>query len=55
MAADRHITIETRRLIGRLWLVKLAEVGNGGNKYLPWISNGDPTVHVARRLGRALR
>jgi hypothetical protein len=51
---SRIITVSTRRLVGSLWLVKLAEQGHGGTKYMPWWSKGDPWRVVVDRLARVL-
>jgi hypothetical protein len=50
----REITIVPRRLFGRVWLVKLAEVGHGGNKWVPYIGT-DPTRFFTRRLPGVLQ
>jgi hypothetical protein len=51
----RTITVTTRRIIGRLWLVKLAERGYGGTKRVLYWSEGDQRQEIIARVARVLR
>jgi hypothetical protein len=49
----REITIIPRCIIGRFYMVKLAEQGHGGNKWVPYVGT-DPTGFFAERLARVI-
>jgi hypothetical protein len=52
-SVERRITIHPHRIVGRFYVVKLAEQGHGGNKWVPYIGK-NPVEFFAERLTRVL-